>query len=1029
MNRQTLINLLKEGYSGKAENKKARGVKYNDTNINLLKYYNDMIKNPPSKSQYFKNLDKIKSNPLFNKFKPQVYNTENVLNSIKKINLFEKSSSKKIINLFSKSYKINGTLNSITSLTNDTKSFLFKSKFDPVKSLMKLKQDLLNKWGDELLYIQFNDYKVRDRPFMNHTLLTSALTQSKLEDLYRKFLKMIEEDYNDNTYEDISFIEFLSGNILIRRDLKGGCSRKETEEYLWKGNKGIRLKANWNNCGLEIIRYINPNIPNNLFIRKLFNIRPKLMINTLDLYKIAFYYKVNIDIILNNELVEKEEELNFENDNKVIVLLEREHYTILLETNVRTTTNKIINKNIVIQELENKKIKQEEVIIEGDYKQVGKYKHCLKCNKKYIKKHNACQEADNNYHTKKSIKKYGRIYLDLETRDDLINKIFISGKVFYPQVAVQLSYNLNNITTNYFGLDCIDKFLDFIVLEQRKDKKQGFKIYAHNGASFDFFLIKEKILNNEKYKHLYNTKQTIIKGSRLIKMCFGIHDFYDTRSFVTGSLEDLCENFKVPEDKCKIKDCIINNITYTSMDICRLQQNLAPQEYIDFLNEEVNIEFKTGAIRYCNYDVISLEYIFESFIESIKALTLKTKINVYDFPTLPAFSMALFKLKNTDYYIPENEVRTFLDKCIIGGISHVGRKGDFNIEIDNNMKIVIDIVSLYPSVMINEQFPLGEPKQCSKYEPFVLGVYRVTDIRFNPKTIKDFKDIPNKTIIGLDWNTTHIDEAWITSIDIKRLRKNGAKMTINEGYYWDKTYNPFQFIKVFTDEKKRQDTLKGSPDYNEAIRTCCKLCPNSLFGKMMERSKNYNYDFVEKLKDIKQEDYNNIIGFSNNTYIVKRENTNSTKSPLQYGVFILAYARDKIMNYSDIIGRENIYTLETDSICCDKKFITPLIEGVDKYKIGKELGQMDVEIENANRIITIAKKCYAIEYKKGDKIFYKMRFKGVPSNKLSFKIYEILNTKGIYIFKDITLFIRKLYSCDKTQILIGKYNKTIINNL
>ena len=132
------------------------------------------------------------------------------------------------------------------------------------------------------------------------------------------------------------------------------------------------------------------------------------------------------------------------------------------------------------------------------------------------------------------------------------------------------------------------------------------------------------------------------------------------------------------------------------------------------------------------------------------------------------------------------------------------------------------------------------------------------------------------------------------------------------------------------------------------------------------------------------------------------------------------------MNYADMIGRDKIYGLETDSISTDYINIKPIQDSIDpNYKIGIELGQMEIENKTISDLIVCGKKCYGAVYTKNGETNYKLRFKGIPAYKLNFDIYIELLEKKSYTFNDIVLFIRELYTDEKTRILIGKTNKTI----
>ena len=194
----------------------------------------------------------------------------------------------------------------------------------------------------------------------------------------------------------------------------------------------------------------------------------------------------------------------------------------------------------------------------------------------------------------------------------------------------------------------------------------------------------------------------------------------------------------------------------------------------------------------------------------------------------------------------------------------------------------------------------------------------------------------------------------------------------------------------------------------------------------MERSKNYTFNNFESLNDIEDELFNSSsnISYTNGQFITK-EASDVSKSPLQFGTFILAYARNCIMTYADMVGRDNIYTMETDSICCSLKDIKNVENGTGVYTVGKQLGNMEIELSTIAQGIFCAKKCYALKYEKNGETCYKMRFKGVPKKLLTYEVYEELNEKKTITLDNIAVWKRQLFSAEKTQILIGCQSKTM----
>ena len=167
-----------------------------------------------------------------------------------------------------------------------------------------------------------------------------------------------------------------------------------------------------------------------------------------------------------------------------------------------------------------------------------------------------------------------------------------------------------------------------------------------------------------------------------------------------------------------------------------------------------------------------------------------------------------------------------------------------------------------------------------------------------------------------------------------------------KGVFWRRTWKPFKVLKTFRDEKMRQDRLKAYSKQkrfgmdkmyyerclrdcilekpNAAIRTCCKLLMNSLFGKMLERSTNYEYidvsdcrfnedgSVITPSQEVITPDNHQVIEIDGHT-VVKIQSKSVNKF-LSQGVFILAYSRVILHSYMDLLGRDNIVATETDSL-------------------------------------------------------------------------------------------------------------------
>jgi hypothetical protein len=232
----------------------------------------------------------------------------------------------------------------------------------------------------------------------------------------------------------------------------------------------------------------------------------------------------------------------------------------------------------------------------------------------------------------------------------------------------------------------------------------------------------------------------------------------------------------------------------------------------------------------------------------------------------------------------------------------------------------------------------------------------------------------------------------------------------------------------------RQDVLKRAkdPSYNPSLRQTCKLLMNSLYGKMLQRSKHCTYTNTTNA-EIQPEDFTEIIFANGQVYTKVQEE--SDNECLHLGAFILAYSRKIMGSYFDLIGRENVIHTETDSIFCANEHLAKIPDSGDGLiKYGKQWGNMEVEFNDCKYMIALQKKCYFAERDNyGSQIEQlpltkdeyhskccKMAWKGVQSKLLSKEKYQELYRNGEITFQ-CDLFRRFLFG----DIYIGKIEKKI----
>lgn len=655
----------------------------------------------------------------------------------------------------------------------------------------------------------------------------------------------------------------------------------------------------------------------------------------------------------------------------------------------------------------------------------------------------------------------------------------------------------------FFGLDCMTHFVQKLM--DLHSKNIYLDLYAHNGSRFDAMFVINAIKKNPSFYEFMDLEDAIIKGSRVVGFKFLNHVFRDTGAYIEGSLEKICSNFKVEIAKLKsIK--VMNPESgieeeIDTMDLCLMKPHLGPQEWCNFLLEPHNKPLYDAYLKYCMYDCKSLMAVWQKFTQSMFSGVIPVEkypklLKVFEKAfTLPGTIMSVFKavfsasldeadyreleVKGTRYFqdiyqreepvdtghywgkgkkprimpkysqkkrvrfywCPNREherwIPTLLEDSKLGGISHVAKPG-----LHRGKLAVIDVKSLYASVMLGCQYPQGAPiilwdhRECMDFimkGPPNMGVFRVKKAIMKTNCIAPF---PARTPNGLDWSATEIEWGALTCMDIRRIIRQGGEVEILQGLGWTKTWNPFvDVIGEVTRIKCEQDKYKeaGDPRYNPTLREAAKLTANSLFGKMLETLMNekwIEFDNYHAYANFDPE-CKYMLRHCNGKMYLKHKSDPDEYPPIQLGVFILAWSRERMQNYFDIVGRHNVIASETDSIHCQVGALTELKQSVDPiYRIGEEYGQMVIDYDgNISEAMFLGKKCYVylkIDGPMGeDKKNYKKRCKGVSTKCLTPEFYWTLYNNGSSTAKNMKVFKRALFTETNTGVSITFIDKTL----
>lgn len=435
-------------------------------------------------------------------------------------------------------------------------------------------------------------------------------------------------------------------------------------------------------------------------------------------------------------------------------------------------------------------------------------------------------------------------------------------------------------------------------------------------------------------------------------------------------------------------------------------------------------------IKYCTNDVLSLEFIFKKFSSAMWEIS---NIHLHSSSTIASHAYAIWRTMTDSRIVeginlPNEELYSILRQCYFGGrVLPVQARYDNDISLKEddfdefgvylNTQAVesmtdylkmVDVVSLYPSVMLNEALPHGKVTFIS-YAPG-SDAEETMRLRLNLNRPKIFKEMAFRGVFKVDvtcpkdiyvpYLMTKDSEGknqqdlldkvgvWYAGPDLWEAIRIGYRVTrVHACYIWERLQKCFDdyITKVYSIKERFRN------DKTNAMYTCAKLLMNSLSGKFGQKDseeetflfKGFDSPFEEKnlsrMLDFEMFDDGVMATLSPPPMIDRR------KHATQISVFILAHARRKMSKMLWAIGgytdrnRCFLYT-DTDSMILRKE----AFESIPKKYIGHSLGQLEDEFPNGYIISArfLAPKTYTLtllsKTDAGYVLKVKTRCKGIP---------------------------------------------------
>jgi DNA polymerase elongation subunit (family B) len=621
------------------------------------------------------------------------------------------------------------------------------------------------------------------------------------------------------------------------------------------------------------------------------------------------------------------------------------------------------------------------VLIEGEVKQ------CEQCGKSWIHKH-TCNLRRRMWVSRMSGK---RIVINNEKalRDepfDCNKMLYYDLETFRPEdtdaiTPYAASWYCDGKYYQKYGENSWNDFVNFLLTKQDKI------VCAYNGAGFDFhFLMNEMIMRG------MDVKDTIINNGRILSFTFGEKmRCWDLCLFTLSSLKDACKDFKVSDDNTK-----------TEFDHFKIKSWEDVHKYRDEVEP------------YIKRDVLGMKEVFEKFSAMVYDLF---KVHMTEFITLSAMSYAIWTQSVKEILeLPDTTKYEFIRESLYGGRTYpmvreftskhyydIVENQDDPAKLKDIYKTMddwifnADVTSLYPTAMVNFEYPVGHSKWVSESMVDVnnlqCGIYDV-EIETNKNLIVPI--LPTKMGNGgISWDL-YDRRGVYTSTDLQNALKFGYKITkVHKGLVWEKTAN------IFNEYIQKCYKIKSENEDNPVLRQVGKILMNALYGKMLERARFEENKFCNNINDVylftRDFDTTDIQFIKDKVVMIgipkdKSISDDRVRKPSQVGTFILSFSRRIMLNAMTAICPtldKHFFTYtDTDSLHIHASTLPGLKE---KGWLEKGLGNLSDDAKGGKifREINLAPKLYMYLCLMPDgKIKNVMKSKGIPQAYLSPHLFE-----------------------------------------
>ena len=409
-------------------------------------------------------------------------------------------------------------------------------------------------------------------------------------------------------------------------------------------------------------------------------------------------------------------------------------------------------------------------------------------------------------------------------------------------------------------------------------------IYVHN-LGFDFSFLQNVIPFDSVFAR---------KSHRPIFARYKSWEFRCSYFLSQMSLKNVAKSYKLPSRKL-IDGLDYGKIRHTKTPLTPLEMKYAELDIV-VLYEYIRYMLKT----YGKYREIP--YTQTGFVRKYTLDFVKQNNAYYKFKN---------RLKNT---MPNQHIFELLEKCFAGGYTHANYWAVAS-GVHTHVKSY-DFTSSYPAVMCRCKFPIGEFKQITRnYKNYIysdkwacIGKFRLTNVhaKTNLCYISKHKCLETKRAVINNGRIIRADTIIIclTSVDIDTIKMMyDCKIEVLEMYAAAADYLPREFILSILNLYENKTKYKGI-DEQYSLYMASKQMVNAEYGMCAFNPFTDTISYNEGEWEPVPPTWDGLEKYYNNR---------KTILPYAWGVFVTAWARNKLCYICSKIGNDVLY-MDTDSI-------------------------------------------------------------------------------------------------------------------